>query len=332
MMSLLNRKRYDARWLWDWAKSTDEWPETNPGDDQGTSVRAACEILRARGHVPWKATFKGRSYKQRDKEEPVGRRGHRRLPVGQDRRRGPQDPQEPGQRRRRRGADPQLVGPRLPAPGVDARRDAAAADRRGRRGRAGHRPLASRAREVAALEAPRPRQAGERADREHRRRAAGLEGLGGHEPTWWKGERSSAQRGRLDQPADRLPQEGRRRRARRRSSSPRAGRAPGRARRGRGRARRRAGSSRPPRPCAPKATSAPCETAPAQASRPAARASAGGAPATSASRSANQRAARPGSANSVSSRCSVSSSRMAASWKQAKRQRASSRYWKAKPR
>ena len=54
MMSLLNRKRYDARWLWDWAKSTDEWPETNPGDDQGTSVRAACDILRSRGHVPWK--------------------------------------------------------------------------------------------------------------------------------------------------------------------------------------------------------------------------------------------------------------------------------------
>ena len=41
MMSLLNRKRYDARWLWDWAKSTDEWAETNPGDDEGTSVRAA---------------------------------------------------------------------------------------------------------------------------------------------------------------------------------------------------------------------------------------------------------------------------------------------------
>ena len=52
MMSLLNRKRYDARWLWDWAKETDEWPETNPGDDEGTSVRAACDILRSRGHVP----------------------------------------------------------------------------------------------------------------------------------------------------------------------------------------------------------------------------------------------------------------------------------------
>ena len=52
MMSLLNRKRYDARWLWDWAKATDEWDDTKPGDDQGTSVRAACDILRSRGHVP----------------------------------------------------------------------------------------------------------------------------------------------------------------------------------------------------------------------------------------------------------------------------------------
>ena len=75
MMSLLNRKRYDARWLWDWAKSTDEWDDTNPGDDQGTSVRAACDILRARGHVPWKDAYKGRSYKQRDKEEPAAGEG-----------------------------------------------------------------------------------------------------------------------------------------------------------------------------------------------------------------------------------------------------------------
>jgi hypothetical protein len=70
MMSLLNRKRYDARWLWDWAKSTDEWPDTKPGDDQGTSVRAACDILRSRGHVAWKDDYAGRTYKQRDKEEP----------------------------------------------------------------------------------------------------------------------------------------------------------------------------------------------------------------------------------------------------------------------
>ena len=75
MMSLLNRKRYDARWLWDWAKSSDEWPDTNPGDDQGTSVRAACDILRSRGHVPWKDAYKGRTYKQRDKEEPAAGEG-----------------------------------------------------------------------------------------------------------------------------------------------------------------------------------------------------------------------------------------------------------------
>lgn len=51
MMSLLNRKRYDARWLWNQAKIIDEWPDTNPGDDNGTSVRAAMDVLRTKGHV-----------------------------------------------------------------------------------------------------------------------------------------------------------------------------------------------------------------------------------------------------------------------------------------
>ena len=54
MMSLLNRKRYDARWLWNLAQEIDEWPDTNPGDDNGTSVRAAMDVLRTRGHVVWK--------------------------------------------------------------------------------------------------------------------------------------------------------------------------------------------------------------------------------------------------------------------------------------
>lgn len=49
-MSLLNRKRYAARWLWDEAKKIDEWPDTNPGDDNGTSVRAAMDVLRGQGH------------------------------------------------------------------------------------------------------------------------------------------------------------------------------------------------------------------------------------------------------------------------------------------
>lgn len=53
MMSHLNRQRYVARWLWDMAKATDEWSDTAPGDDNGTSVRAALEVLRVRGHVRW---------------------------------------------------------------------------------------------------------------------------------------------------------------------------------------------------------------------------------------------------------------------------------------
>lgn len=49
MMSLLNRKRYDARWLYHEARKVDEWP----GEDyDGTSVRAALDVLRGRGHRP----------------------------------------------------------------------------------------------------------------------------------------------------------------------------------------------------------------------------------------------------------------------------------------
>ena len=51
MMSILNHRRYDARWLWNAAKMIDEWPDTNPGDDNGTSVRAAMDVLRTQGHV-----------------------------------------------------------------------------------------------------------------------------------------------------------------------------------------------------------------------------------------------------------------------------------------
>lgn len=42
--------RYDPIWLWNEAKKIDEWPETNPGDDEGTSVRAAYDVLRTVGH------------------------------------------------------------------------------------------------------------------------------------------------------------------------------------------------------------------------------------------------------------------------------------------
>lgn len=51
MMSTLNRRRYDPRWLWNKAKEIDEWPDTNPGDNCGTSVRAAMDVLRKTGHV-----------------------------------------------------------------------------------------------------------------------------------------------------------------------------------------------------------------------------------------------------------------------------------------
>jgi hypothetical protein len=75
MMSLLNRKRYDARWLWDEAKGVDPWPDTNPGDDNGSSVDAAMQVLRARGHVAWSSTYAGRDYTQRDTETPAAGEG-----------------------------------------------------------------------------------------------------------------------------------------------------------------------------------------------------------------------------------------------------------------
>lgn len=51
MMTYLNRRRFDARWLWNEAKRVDPWPDTNPGDDNGTSVSAAMDVLRTQGHV-----------------------------------------------------------------------------------------------------------------------------------------------------------------------------------------------------------------------------------------------------------------------------------------
>jgi len=63
MMSIINDKqardngvkpytnRYDPIWLWNRSKEIDEWSDTNPGDSNGTSVRAACDVLRTLGHV-----------------------------------------------------------------------------------------------------------------------------------------------------------------------------------------------------------------------------------------------------------------------------------------
>lgn len=43
--------RYDPWWLWDRSKERDQWPDTNPGDSNGTSVRASMDVLRDIGAV-----------------------------------------------------------------------------------------------------------------------------------------------------------------------------------------------------------------------------------------------------------------------------------------
>src|SRR5215216_4461964 len=48
-MSLMNRKRYDGRWLYKQAQLIDEWWNTPP--EEGTSVRAGLDMLRTVGHV-----------------------------------------------------------------------------------------------------------------------------------------------------------------------------------------------------------------------------------------------------------------------------------------
>jgi hypothetical protein len=69
-MSLLNGELYAARWLWDRAKESDEWDETNPGDDNGTSVRAAGEVLAAAGHVDWEGDYADDDYTARGDYQP----------------------------------------------------------------------------------------------------------------------------------------------------------------------------------------------------------------------------------------------------------------------
>lgn len=47
MMTLLNRHRYDARWLYREAQKYDEWPGESY---EGTSVRAGLDVVRDQGH------------------------------------------------------------------------------------------------------------------------------------------------------------------------------------------------------------------------------------------------------------------------------------------
>lgn len=57
MMSIFNRRLYDACRLYQEAQRVDEWDDTPPGE--GTSVRAGLDVLRALGHwvKPHRAPF-----------------------------------------------------------------------------------------------------------------------------------------------------------------------------------------------------------------------------------------------------------------------------------
>lgn len=53
---------YDWIWLWERAKAVDEFNDTNPGDNNGTSVRAGFDVLRTMGLAT--LTRKGRERRQ----------------------------------------------------------------------------------------------------------------------------------------------------------------------------------------------------------------------------------------------------------------------------
>lgn len=50
--------RYDPWWLWDQSKMVDEWEDTNPGDDNGTSVRASCQVIASQGLPRYERVWK----------------------------------------------------------------------------------------------------------------------------------------------------------------------------------------------------------------------------------------------------------------------------------
>lgn len=69
-MSILNKELYAARWLWDQAKEADEWPETQRCDENGTSVRAAGNVLSKTGHVDWQDEYADDDCTERDDYQP----------------------------------------------------------------------------------------------------------------------------------------------------------------------------------------------------------------------------------------------------------------------
>ena len=71
-MTILNQgKIYAPRWLWDRSKESDQWPETNPGDNEGTSVRSAGEVLNGHGHVPWEDDLSDDDHMERASYSPT---------------------------------------------------------------------------------------------------------------------------------------------------------------------------------------------------------------------------------------------------------------------
>jgi hypothetical protein len=69
-------RRYDPLDIWNEAKLVDEFPETQPGDDNGTTVRAGYDILRDRG--PRRIALNG--IKLNDSGDPVVDEQHERAP------------------------------------------------------------------------------------------------------------------------------------------------------------------------------------------------------------------------------------------------------------
>lgn len=57
-ISLLNRKRYDANWLYHRAQEVDEFPDTPP--EEGTSVRAGLSVLKDEGEIIYNSRWHSR--------------------------------------------------------------------------------------------------------------------------------------------------------------------------------------------------------------------------------------------------------------------------------
>ncbi len=78
-MSILNQELYVAQWLWDRSKEIDQWADTNPGDDNGTSVRSAGDVLAKSGHVDWSAEYADDDHTEREDYRPAADNGIRRF-------------------------------------------------------------------------------------------------------------------------------------------------------------------------------------------------------------------------------------------------------------